>query len=123
MKTTHNPKMFRNHPLYFILTLILCPLGIGLIIMLIWWLMCKSERLIIGEESIEIQTGLLSKHQNEIFFDDIRNVQIKQTLCDRIFNVGYIGISSSGQDEIEIQIRGIHNPDAIRDFIYEHRSK
>lgn len=90
--------------------------------MLVWWLMCKSERLILSEESIELQTGLLSKHQNEVFFSDIRNVLIKQSLCDRIFNVGYIGISSSGQDGIEIEIRGIYNPNAIRDFIYEHRN-
>ncbi len=115
--------MFRTHPFSFVLTLILCPFGIGLIIMLIWWLMCKSERLIITEESIELQTGLLSKHQNEIFFEDIRNVQIKQSLCDRIFNVGYIGISSAGQDGIEIEISGIHNPDAIRDFIFDNRNK
>ncbi len=114
--------MFRTHPLYFILTLLLCFLGVGFIIMLVWWLMCKSERLILSEESIELQTGLLSKHQNEVFFSDIRNVLIKQSLCDRIFNVGYIGISSSGQDGIEIEIRGIYNPNAIRDFIYEHRN-
>ena len=122
MNKIHNPKMFRTHPLYFILTLLLCFLGVGFIIMLVWWLMCKSERLILSEESIELQTGLLSKHQNEVFFSDIRNVLIKQSLCDRIFNVGYIGISSLGQDGIEIEIRGIYNPNAIRDFIYEHRN-
>ena len=122
MNKIHNPKMFRTHPLYFILTLLLCFLGVGFIIMLVWWLMCKSERLILSEESIELQTGLLSKHQNEVFFSDIRNVLIKQSLCDRIFNVGYIGISSSGQDGIEIEIRCIYNPNAIRDFIYEHRN-
>lgn len=121
MEKVHYPKMFRSHPFLFIAMLLLCPLGIGLIIMFIWWLNCKAERLIVGSESVELQLGILSKHQNEVFYSDVRNIQISQSLCDRIFNVGRIGISSSGQDGIEIEIGGIYNPDAIRDFIYAHR--
>ena len=122
MNKTYNPKMFRNHPFYFILTLLLCPLGIGFIIFGIWWLVCKTERLIVCENSIELQTGLLSKLQNEVFYEDVRNVVIYQSLLDRIFNVGSIAISTAGQDGFEIKISGIENPDAIRDFIYQQRN-
>ena len=121
MEKVHYPKMFRSHPFWFIAMLLLCPLGIGLIVMFVWWINCKAERLIIGSESVELQKGILSKYQNEVFYSDVRNIQIRQSLCDRIFNVGHIGISSSGQDGIEIEIGGISDPDAIRDFIYANR--
>ena len=121
MNKTYSPKMFRNHPIYFILTLLLCLLGVGFIIFGIWWLVCKTERLIVSEHSVELQTGLLSKLQNEVFYKDIRNVVIYQSLLDRIFNVGSIAISTAGQDGFEIKINGIENPDAIRDYIYQQR--
>ena len=113
--------MFRNHPIYFILTLLLCLLGVGFIIFGIWWLVCKTERLIVSEHSVELQTGLLSKLQNEVFYEDVRNVVIYQSLLDRIFNVGSIAISTAGQDGVEIKINGIENPDAIHDYIYQQR--
>ena len=113
--------MFRNHPFFFILTLILCFVGIGFIIFGIWWLGCYSQRLNVKEHSIELETGILSKNENEIFYSDIKNIVVKQSFIQRIFNVGYIGISSAGQDDIEIEIYGIENPSGLKDFIYSKR--
>ncbi len=117
----YKPLMFRNHPFLFILTLFLCVFGIGFLIFGIWWLKCYSTRLIVKENSIELETGILSKSENEIFYSDIKNVVVHQSLFQRIFGVGYIGISSSGQDGIEIEIYGIRNPSQLKDFIYSKR--
>jgi len=37
---TGRPAMFRNAPVGFLLAVLLVPLGIGLVILLIWWLRC-----------------------------------------------------------------------------------
>ena len=35
---SENPSMFRNNPIGFIVTIMLCLVGVGLIILLVWWL-------------------------------------------------------------------------------------
>ncbi|MBP3358283.1 MAG: PH domain-containing protein [Opitutales bacterium] len=119
---TFKPLMFRNHPFFFIFTLFLCLTGIGFLIFAIWWLKCYSHRLNVKEYSIELETGILSKHENEIAYSDIKNIVVRQSFIQRIFGVGYIGISSAGQDEIEIEIYGIENPSELKDFIYSQRN-
>lgn len=118
---TFKPLMFRNHPFFFIFTLLLCFVGIGFLIFAIWWLKCYSQRLNVKENSIELETGILSKNENEIAYRDIKNIVVRQSFIQRIFGVGYIGISSAGQDEIEIEIYGIANPSELKDFIYSQR--
>ena len=119
MQKTYKPLMFRNHPIFFIFTILLYFVGgIGLLIFAIWWLKCYSKRLNLKENSVELETGILSKNENEIAYDDIKNIIVRQSFIQRIFGVGYIGISCAGQDDIEIEINGIANPSEIKDFIY-----
>jgi hypothetical protein len=41
---------------------------------------------------------------------------------ERILGVGTIGISSAGQDEVEIVMRDVPNPAALRASIDKHRT-
>lgn len=116
--------MFRNSPIGFILILILCfPFMIGIPIMLIWWLKCKGTVLTVTDEKSILRTGILSKHENEVYHSDIRNVQVKQNLFQRMFGVGYIGISSAGQGGMEIEVSGIPAPTKVKDLINNHRRR
>ncbi len=51
-----------------------------------------------------------SERVNEVLHNHVRNIQINQSVFQRLMHVGSIGISSSGQAGIEIFIRGIPNP-------------
>ena len=51
----------------------------------------------------------------------MRNVQVLQTPCQRVFNTGNIGISSAGQSGIEIQVDGIPEPEKIQEIIDNYR--
>ena len=51
----------------------------------------------------------------------MRNIQIEQGFWNRVFNVGTIGISSSGQDGIEILIANIPKPDEVKKVIDHYR--
>jgi len=116
--------MFRNHPFLFILSVILiAAFGLGLVILLIWWLQTLGTKLTVTDERITLRKGILSKYTNEVFHTDIRNVQLDQSFFQRLFDVGTIAISTSGQEGIEISVPGIPHPQQVRDLIDEHRRK
>lgn len=116
--------MFRNHPFLFILTVILiAAFGLGLVILLIWWLQTLGTKLTVTDERITLRKGILSKYTNEVFHTDIRNVQLDQSFFQRLFDVGTIAISTSGQEGIEISVPGIPHPQQVRDLIDEYRRK
>jgi len=119
-----HPAMFRNHPFLFILSVILiAAFGLGLVILLVWWLQTLGTKLTVTDERITLRKGILSKYTNEVFHTDIRNVQLDQSFFQRLFDVGTIAISTSGQEGIEISVPGIPHPQQVRDLIDEYRRK
>ena len=116
-----NPVMFRNSPLLFVLFVLFIPVGLGLVALGIWWLITKGSKLTItGKRSIQ-RRGLISKHTTEVIHRDVRNIQISQSVFQRIFGVGSLGISSAGQAGLEISITGLEDPEGIKALIDRHR--
>jgi uncharacterized membrane protein YdbT with pleckstrin-like domain len=118
-----SPSMFKNNPIGFILTLVLCIVGIGLLILLIWWLRCKGQVLTITSEKVSKRTGILSKHTNDVYHEDIKNIQVRQSLFQRMFGVGALAIASAGTGGVEIAIAGIPDPNRIKEIIEEQRRR
>ena len=116
-----NPSMFRNNPLGFVLTVLLCVVGIGLIVLLLWWLSTKATTLTVTDERTILRRGLLSKQLNEVWHRDVRNVQLTQTFWQRIFGTGTLEISSAGQADVEIRVTGIPDPDEVKAIIDRHK--
>ena len=118
-----NPSMFRNSPVGFALSLLLCLVGIGFLILLIWWLDCKGTQLTITTRKSTLRKGILSKYTNEVFHTDVRNVQVSQSFLQRILDAGTVGISSAGQSGLEIEVTGLPSPAKARDLINSRRKK
>ncbi len=117
-----HPAMFRNHPIYFILcVLLIAAFGLGLILLLGWWIQALGTTLTVTNEQTTLRKGILSKHTNDVFHSNVRNIQVRQSALQRIFNVGWLGISSAGQSGLEIEINGIPNPDQVKEIIDQHR--
>lgn len=116
-----SPSMFRNRPVGFAVTCILCFAVVGLVIFLIWWLRCLGTKLTVTTERTILRKGLLSKRTNEVFHSDVRNIQVSQGFLQRLFDVGSIGIASSGQSDIEIQVAGMPSPEKVKEIINKHR--
>jgi uncharacterized membrane protein YdbT with pleckstrin-like domain len=135
-----SPSMFRKHPIRFIFGLLFLaptgaiafavpkrpgeptlawfvPTGAIALIFIIWWLKCRNTRLTITRRKVTLRRGILSKALNEVRLVDIRNIRIVQGLLQRVFGVGAVGISTSGQADIEIEVRGIPNPGRVREII------
>ena len=140
---TARETMGRNDPLklVFLLALAAAPLAIlkvvpalrenyvlisacsalGMLLLLSWWLDCLGHRLVVTDRRTIFRKGLLSKFTNEVLHSHVRNIQINQSVFQRLMHVGSIGISSSGQAGIEIFIRGIPNPYDVKSIIDQYR--
>ena len=134
-----SPSMFRNHPLLYLLNLIAIGGGIGLIlsnslwialtvsglgvaVWLGWWLSAISVSLTVTDKRTILRKGILSKYTNEVFHSSVRNIEISQSIMQRIFNVGDIVIaSSSGQADLEVAVRGIPEPEMVKQLINKYR--
>lgn len=115
------PVMFRNHPVAFVLCVILIPVGIGAIALLIWWLDKLGTTLIVTDRRTTLRRGILSKSTNEVLHEHIRNIQIVQGMFQRLMGVGRISLSSSGQSDVEITVAGIPDPEGVKRVIDAHR--
>jgi uncharacterized membrane protein YdbT with pleckstrin-like domain len=118
-----HPSMFRNQPVGFVGTAILCLVGIGIIMFFVWWLKCKATTLSVSNDRTTLRKGILSKSVTEVWHQDVRNVQLDQSFFQRIFDVGKIGISSAGQSGLEISVNGIPQPERIKEIIDRHRRR
>lgn len=87
----------------------------------VWKLKTLSAALQITNKRSVHRQGLLSKATSEVVHDNIRNVQVTQTFWQRLWNVGTLGLSSSGQDGIEIEITDIPRPEHVREVIDAYR--
>ena len=66
--------------------------------------------------------GIVRRNSSEVLHDHVRNVEIRQSFLQRLTNVGYLGISSSGQDGIEIEVRDLPKPYELKSLIDAYRN-
>jgi len=119
-----HPSMFRSKPFLFTICLALILFyGLGLAILFFWWFYNLGTTLILTDKRTILRTGIFSKYTTEVWHKDVRNVQVGQSFMDRIFGVGYVGISSAGQSGIEVQAWGIPNPATIKRLIDEQSER
>jgi uncharacterized membrane protein YdbT with pleckstrin-like domain len=116
-----SPSMFRNRPFSFVLVCLLSLVGVGLPILIIWFFRCRSTELTVTDLRTRLHRGWLSRSITEVWHRDVRNVQIQQTLFQRILGVGRIGVSSAAQSSIEIEVSGMRNVDKIKGIIDKNR--
>lgn len=119
---SEHPAMFRNHPLGFILSLLLiAAFGLGILILMYWFLKCKATRLDFAGNDLILERGLLSKERTEVNVETVRTVNVKQSFFNRVFGVGTIAIFTAG-DNAEIQVEGIPRPHDLRELIKAHQA-
>ncbi len=82
-----------------------------------WWLQTRMTELRVTSKRTVLRHGLISRFTTEVQHDDVRNLQINQNLWQRMVGIGDVAISSSGQDDLEIQIQGIPGPHRVADVI------
>ncbi len=117
-----HPVMFRNRPvLYLFFVALIALYGLGLLLLLIWWINCYRTTLIVTEQRTTLRTGILAKATNDVMHNDVRNVQVKQGILQRLLGVGWIGVSSAGQSGVELQMFGLRDPQGFMKLLDQYR--
>jgi uncharacterized membrane protein YdbT with pleckstrin-like domain len=112
-----HPAMFRAHPFWFILAvLLILAFGIGIIILLYWYIKTRATALTVTDQDLLYERGILSKDRTSVSLKHVRSVNIAQGFINRIFGVGTIQISTAG-DEPEFTIADMPDPYVIQETI------
>ena len=64
----------------------------------------------INGETIESREGLIARKVSSIRVRDLRNINVKQSLWQRLLGVGNVEFSSAGGSGIEVSFRGVSDP-------------
>ncbi len=86
-----------------------------------WTLLSSFTTLTITDDRTIYQEGIIARETSEVQHDDVRNIQLDQSLIERLLNVGDIGISSSGQDDLEVVARRMPDPARLIKLIRENQ--
>lgn len=96
----------------------------GLIIALIsmgmlgrWWLLSWMQSLTITNERLVYCYGLIHRGTSEVRHKDVRNLKVSQNVIERLLSFGDIAVSSAGQDDMEIVMNDIPDPEHVADLI------
>jgi len=114
-KFSAHPAMFKARPFSFILCLLLCAVGVGILILMVWYVKCKSTKLEIIDNEVVLERGLMSKERIELGLASIRSVRVYQSFLNRITGVGKITVFTAG-DNPEFEVDGIPEPNKFREL-------
>jgi uncharacterized membrane protein YdbT with pleckstrin-like domain len=137
------PSMWRNQPFTFVLyilllispaiaaavgwayelnvkmlaALALVPAAFAGMMLTVWKLRCASTELTVTTKRCILRHGIMSRFTTEVRHCDIRNIQVAQSLFQRICGVGSMCISSEAEDEHDISVSGIAHPEKVAEMI------
>jgi len=77
----------------------------------------------IYSDTVVLEKGVLSKSLTELYISDLRVIDIKQSLVQRIFKIGEVRIGTAATSSYECVAYGMPNPKAIKELILNQRKK
>jgi uncharacterized membrane protein YdbT with pleckstrin-like domain len=108
-----HPPMFRNHPFLFALLAISV---IGWLVIGVWAIVARGERLAVSRGEILLERGILAKQRVQVNLESVRSVRVSQGVMQRLLDCGDVEIFTAG-DLPEIAIRGLPRPNQLRELI------
>jgi len=112
-----HPAMFRAHPFWFILSvLLIAAFGVGILILIYWYIQTRATALTVTDSDLMYERGILSKERTSVSINHVRSVNVVQSFFNRILGVGTIQISTAGDDP-EFTIADMPDPHVIREAI------
>ena len=76
-----------------------------------------SWRFVIGDEVIESRHGIIGRELKSVRIRDLRNVNVRQSLFQRLFGVGDVEFSSAGGTGVEVVFFSISDPMGVKDLV------
>ena len=73
--------------------------------------------------TIESREGIIARRVCSIRVNDLRNINVKQTLIQRLWGVGDVDFSSAGGSGIEVSFRGVDDPLQVKTLAQSLQAK
>jgi membrane protein YdbS with pleckstrin-like domain len=86
-----------------------------------WWVLTLFTKLTVTNKRTTYREGIIARETSEVQHDDVRNLQIDQGVVERLLGIGHVAISSSGQDDMEIEVSGIPRPNRVAETIRKYQ--
>jgi uncharacterized membrane protein YdbT with pleckstrin-like domain/DNA-directed RNA polymerase subunit RPC12/RpoP len=142
---TVRPQMFRRHPLQYTMLVGLALLGLaGLIFALfngwawlalvglavglyasvrfaLWWQRSRTTTMTVTTRRTILRSGVLTNYTLEIPHEEVQDVQVQKSLCDRIFKVGDLIITGPEDKGKIIHLLGVPGAEDIASQIQARR--
>jgi uncharacterized membrane protein YdbT with pleckstrin-like domain len=78
----------------------------------------------ITNQRLTIRRGILSRHLQQTRVERVQNVNVDQSVIDRIVRVGQVDFDTAGADDSDFTFRGVANPDLVVRAVDEaHRDR
>ncbi len=77
--------------------------GVGLLLLLWAWIICRTTELAITNKRIISKSGIIRRTAMELRLDKIESIKVDQGIMGRILNFGLITISGTGGDKTPIE--------------------
>ena len=109
---------------HFIFGVLLLPLfGFGLLFILYALLDRNTKLYTLTNKRVMSKAGIISRQIHEVGVKDIRNINVKQGILERLFGLGTVEIASAGTAGIEVKFIGIRDPMRARDLIRREKDE
>jgi len=78
----------------------------------------------ITNQRLTIRRGVLSRHVQQTRVERVQNVNVNQSVVDRVMRVGQVDFDTAGSDDSDFTFRGVANPDRVVRAVDEaHRQR
>lgn len=94
-------------------------IGGALCLFLVAWILYGyyATSLMVDNQGIAMQQGIITRDVLHIRLAEIKTIGLKQSLLDRLWNVGVLEFTSSGSDGVDIRFSNVPNPARVRNDI------
>ena len=73
-----------------------------------------AHRYYVEDGRIEHQVGIVGRHIRSVRLGDLRNINLRQSILERMLGIGSLEFSSAGGSGIEVSWMGVKDPAAIK---------
>ncbi len=73
-----------------------------------------SWRFAVDDLNIESRKGIIARNVNSIRIMDLRNVNVRQSIIQRLLGIGNVEFSSSGGADVEVVFFGVLDPMKVK---------
>ena len=85
------------------------------------WIQSLATTLTVTTQRTIVVNGLFAQQTSEVQHDDVRNIKSERNVLERLLNYGDMALSSSGQDDMEIVVHDIPDPQGTIELIRKHQ--